>query len=134
MRNGPAQRFCSWRLRSEVNDFYRDMPDRISRSHLVICRSGASSVSELALIGRPSLLVPLPGALDDDQGANAAGLAAAGGATMIRQRELTPKKLAKMLSDAMKDPESLAIQAENAKKAGVPDAAPRLADLVHLHI
>ena len=121
-------------VESEVNDFYRDMPDRISRSHLVICRSGASSVSELALIGRPSLLVPLPGALDDDQGANAAGLAAAGGATMIRQRELTPNKLAKMLSDAMKDPESLAIQAENAKKAGVPDAAPRLADLVHLHI
>lgn len=121
-------------VEAEVDDFYRDMPHRIARSHLVICRSGASSVCELALIGRPSILVPLPGALDDDQGANASQLAASGGATMIRQAELTPKKLAKLLSNAMKDPESLAIQAENAKKAGVPDAATRLADLVHTHI
>ncbi|MEE9375499.1 MAG: undecaprenyldiphospho-muramoylpentapeptide beta-N-acetylglucosaminyltransferase, partial [Rhizobiaceae bacterium] len=74
----------------EVEEFFSDMPLRIAQSHLVICRSGASSVSELALIGRPSILVPLPGALDDDQGANAAQLENAGGAVLVRQKELSP--------------------------------------------
>lgn len=118
---------------SEVSDFFTDMPHRISQCHLVICRSGASSVSELALIGVPSILVPLPGALDDDQGANASFLAAADGAHLVRQHELTPERLGNLLSDAMEQPERLAIQAENAKKAGVSDAAVRLADLVDQH-
>lgn len=117
----------------EVNPFFDDMPHRIAGSHLVICRSGASSVSELALIGVPSILVPLPGALDDDQGANAAHLERAGGARLIRQKELTAEKLANVLAEAMNDPDGLALQAENAKKAGVNDAAARLADLVETH-
>ncbi|MEP0943709.1 MAG: undecaprenyldiphospho-muramoylpentapeptide beta-N-acetylglucosaminyltransferase [Rhizobiaceae bacterium] len=120
-------------IAAEVSDFFADMPGRISKSHMVICRAGASSVSELALIGVPSILIPLPGALDDDQGANAAQLAAAEGAQLVRQHELTPEKLANLLSDAMEQPERLAIQAENAKKAGVADAAVRLADLVETH-
>ena len=120
-------------IEAEVSEFFDDMPGRISRSHLVICRAGASSVSELALIGCPSILVPLPGALDDDQGANASHLAAAGGANLVRQKDLTPEKLANLLSDSMNHPESLAKQAENAKKAGVADAAQRLADLVEAH-
>ncbi|NKB51828.1 MAG: undecaprenyldiphospho-muramoylpentapeptide beta-N-acetylglucosaminyltransferase [Rhizobiaceae bacterium] len=119
---------------AEVSDFFTDMPGRIAQSHLVICRAGASSVSELALIGCPSILVPLPGALDDDQGANAAHLADAEGALLVRQKDLTPEKLAKLLSSAMKHPQTLAIQAENAKKAGVADAAVRLADLVQVHV
>ena len=118
---------------ADVNSFFDDMPHRISKSHLVICRSGASSVSELALIGVPSILVPLPGALDDDQGANATHLEKVGGARLIRQRELTPQKLADELSRAMNNPDALAKQAENAKKAGVEDAAARLADLVETH-
>ena len=118
---------------AEVSDFFMDMPHRISQTHLVICRSGASSVSELALIGVPSILVPLPGALDDDQGANASFLATADAAYLVRQHELTPERLGNMLSEAMEQPERLAIQAENAKKAGVSDAAVRLADLVDQH-
>ena len=118
---------------TEVSDFFTDMPARIALSHMVICRAGASSVSELALIGIPSILIPLPGALDDDQGANATHLAAAEGAHLVRQHELTPQSLANLLSDAMEQPETLAIQAENAKKAGVADAAVRLADLVQTH-
>lgn len=118
----------------EVSDFFADMPNRIAQSHIVICRAGASSVSELALIGCPSILVPLPGALDDDQGANAAQLAASGGALLIRQADLTPQKLADLVGSAMKHPQTLAIQAKNAKKAGVPDAAARLADLVQAHV
>ena len=119
---------------AEVSEFFSDMPARISQSHLVICRAGASSVSELALIGCPSILVPLPGALDDDQGANAAHLAAAEGAVLVRQKDLAPEKLANLLSHAMNHPESLAIQAENAKKSGVADAAARLADLIQIHV
>lgn len=115
---------------AEISDFFKDMPQRIARSHLVICRSGASSVCELALIGVPSILVPLPGSLDDDQGANASRLEEAGGATLVRQTDLTAQRLADLLDEAMQDPSRLAKQAENAKKAGVPDAAERLADLV----
>ena len=55
-------------VEARVEEFFSDLPNQIAHSHLVICRSGASSVSEIALIGRPSILVPLPGALDDDQG------------------------------------------------------------------
>lgn len=119
---------------AQVEEFFMDMPSRISQSHLVICRSGASSVAELALIGRPSILVPLPGALDDDQGANAAQLEKAGGGILVRQKDLSAKRLAKLLTSAMGAPEILAKQAKNAKKAGVPDAAQRLAELVANHV
>ena len=127
-------RFVGMDVAADVEPFFQDMPHKIADSHLVICRSGASSVSELALIGRPSILVPLPGSLDDDQGANAAMLEEAGGAQLVRQKDLTPEKLASMLRSAMENPKLLAKQAQNAKKAGVPDAAKRLADLVEFHV
>ena len=125
--------FVGMEVAADVDSFFTDMPDRIAKSHLVICRSGASSVSELALIGRPSILVPLPGALDDDQGANAAMLEEAGGATLVRQRDLTAEKLAELIKDAMERPEMLAKQAQCAKNTAVPDAAQRLANLVEFH-
>ena len=121
-------------MSADLSPFFKDMPQRIAQSHLVMCRSGASSVSELALIGRPSILVPLPGSLDDDQGANAAHLEAEGGALLIRQKDLSAQRLAELIRDALQKPEALAIQADNAKKAGVPDAAVRLADLVEAQI
>lgn len=115
---------------AEVAPFFVDLPARIAAAHLVVCRSGASSVGELAVIGRPSILVPLPGALDQDQAANAAVLEAAGGGWPIRQAELTPDRLAEELTKAMTDPEQLAEAAEAAKAAGRADAVVRLADLV----
>lgn len=63
----------------ELSAFFEDLPERMADCHLVICRSGASTVSELAALGRPAILVPLPGALDADQKNNAAFLAEAGG-------------------------------------------------------
>lgn len=119
---------------ADVAPFFNDLPQRIAQAHAVISRAGASSVSELALIGRPSLLVPLPDALDDDQGANAARLEAAGGATLVRQKDVTAQKLAAILSDWLANPQTLAKQAESAKKTGVPDAAQRLADLVEAQV
>ncbi|HLH50009.1 MAG TPA: undecaprenyldiphospho-muramoylpentapeptide beta-N-acetylglucosaminyltransferase [Roseiarcus sp.] len=114
----------------ELAEFFSDLPDRIASAHLVIGRAGASTVSELAVIGRPSILVPFPHALDQDQAANAATLEAAGAAEVVPQREFTPERLAASLRKALADPAPLAAAAAAAKAAGVPDAAERLADLV----
>ncbi len=114
----------------EIAEFFADLPARIAASHLVVGRAGASTVSELAVIGRPSVLVPFPHALDQDQAANAASLAAAGAAVVVPQSEFTPARLAAILRDALAAPAKLAASAKAAKAAGVPDAADRLADLV----
>ena len=114
----------------ELAEFFPDLPARIAAAHLVIGRAGASTVSELAVIGRPSILVPFPHALDQDQAANAAVLAASGAAQVVPQSEFTPERLASLLRKALADPASLIAAAQAAKAAGVADAAERLADLV----
>ena len=114
----------------EIEEFFPDLPARIADAHLVIGRAGASTVSELAVIGRPSILVPFPHALDQDQAANAAVLAASGAATVIPQAEFTPERLAQGLRAALNEPGRLIAAARAAKAARVPDAAERLADLV----
>ena len=117
-------------LKADVSPFFTDMAERLAAAHLVICRSGASTVSELAVIGRPSVLVPYPYALDHDQSANAAALAAKGGAHVIVQADLSRERIAELLQQAMENPESLALTAAAAKSTGKPDAAGLLADLV----
>jgi UDP-N-acetylglucosamine--N-acetylmuramyl-(pentapeptide) pyrophosphoryl-undecaprenol N-acetylglucosamine transferase len=114
----------------EVSPFFGDMPARIAAGHLVIARSGASTVAELAVIGRPSILVPLPQSLDGDQAANAVNLEAIGAAIVIPQPEFTPERLADEIAKRLRDPQGLTRAAEAAKSAGVPDAADRLATLV----
>jgi UDP-N-acetylglucosamine--N-acetylmuramyl-(pentapeptide) pyrophosphoryl-undecaprenol N-acetylglucosamine transferase len=114
----------------EVAEFFPDLPARIAASHLVIGRAGASTVSELSVIGRPSVLVPFPHALDQDQAANAASLAASGAAIVLPQTDFTPDRLASILRSALAAPGRLAASAEAAKKAGVADAAERLAEVV----
>jgi UDP-N-acetylglucosamine--N-acetylmuramyl-(pentapeptide) pyrophosphoryl-undecaprenol N-acetylglucosamine transferase len=115
---------------AELAAFFDDLPERIAASHLVIARSGASTVAELAAIGRPSILVPLPHALDQDQLANATVLVAAGGALLIRQDGLSAERLAQELSQLAEKPAMLAGMAAAARAAGRADAAERLADLV----
>ncbi|WP_296015029.1 undecaprenyldiphospho-muramoylpentapeptide beta-N-acetylglucosaminyltransferase [uncultured Agrobacterium sp.] len=117
-------------VRADVSPFFGDMAKRIAQADLVISRSGASTVSELSVIGRPSVLVPYPHALDHDQAANAAALSAAGGASVIKQADLSPNALSALLADAMNDPARLEKTAAAAKATGKPDAAKRLADLV----
>jgi len=117
-------------LPAEVSPFFADMPAKIADANLVICRSGASTVSELAVIGRPSVLVPYPYALDHDQAANAAALKAEGGAEVIAQSLLTPEKLADFIRTAMTDPLRLEAVAKAARETGKPQAATALADLV----
>ena len=96
---------------AEVSPFFTDMAARMAAAHLVISRSGASTVSEIAVIGRPALLVPYPHALDHDQAANAAALAAAGGAEVHPQPTLSPERLAELLGGLMGDPRRLAAMA-----------------------
>jgi UDP-N-acetylglucosamine--N-acetylmuramyl-(pentapeptide) pyrophosphoryl-undecaprenol N-acetylglucosamine transferase len=115
---------------AEVSPFFADLPGRIADAHLVLCRSGASSVSELAVIGRPSILVPLPHALDNDQKSNALELERAGGAVMAEQARLTSERLAGLLAGLLADPARLAAMADAARAEGRPDAVKRLADLV----
>lgn len=113
----------------EVSPFFTDMAQRMATAHLVISRSGASTVSEIAVIGRPALLVPYPYALDHDQAANAAALAAAGGGEVHPQSSLSPERIAALVGGLMDNPERLAAMAAGAKSAGRPDAARLLADL-----
>jgi UDP-N-acetylglucosamine--N-acetylmuramyl-(pentapeptide) pyrophosphoryl-undecaprenol N-acetylglucosamine transferase len=121
--------YARLQVEAEVAPFFADLPSRIAQAHLVIGRSGASTVSELAAIGRPSILVPFPHALDADQAANAAHLAKTGAAEVIRQTAFTPDWLAERLRLALGDPGDLTRRAQAAKSAGIPDAAERLADL-----
>lgn len=115
---------------AELAVFFSDLPARMAASHLVIARSGASTVAELAALGRPSILVPLPHALDNDQLANATALAAAGGALLIQQAEFTAERLANELTHLVNDPSQLYEMAIAARHTGKTDAAERLADLV----
>lgn len=117
-------------VQSEVSSFFKDLPKRMAESHVVISRAGASTVAELAAIGRPSILIPLPGALDQDQAANAAILASANAATVIIQKDFTALRLAREISQMLSEPEHLVQQAEAAKSVGILNAADKLADAV----
>ncbi|MFB9269088.1 undecaprenyldiphospho-muramoylpentapeptide beta-N-acetylglucosaminyltransferase [Bradyrhizobium erythrophlei] len=118
------------KINVELAPFFSDLPARLASSHLVISRAGAGTVAELAALGRPSILVPLPGAIDQDQFANAGVLAQAGGALRIAQGDFTPDRLASEISALAAEPAKLTAMAQAARGAGRLDAAERLADLV----
>ena len=115
---------------AEVASFFADLPARMAACHLVVSRSGASTVAELAAIGRPAVLVPLPHALDQDQFANAGVLEQAGGAVRIVQDAFTPRRLADEIAALAAAPQRLGSMANAARSVGRLDAADRLADLV----
>ena len=117
-------------VKAEIAPFFRDMAGRLASAHLVIGRAGASTVGELAVAGRPSILVPLKVALDDDQGQNARLLAKAGAAEVAREEDLTKAALAAALEALLTNPARLSRLAAAARGAATPDAAERLADLV----
>ena len=116
-------------IAAHLAPFFRDLPERIAQTHLVIARAGASTVAELMAIGRPCLLVPLPHALDNDQLENATRLQEGGGGWCIRQSELSPERLAKELERLFSSPEVLAKAAEKAKAMAETRAVAKLGDL-----
>ena len=128
-REGVAEAYRGHAIAAEIESFFRDMPARLDRAHLVVSRAGASTIAELAAIGRPAVLIPYPHAMDDHQSANARAFASAGGGWVVPQRELTAESLARRLEELLGDGESLARAARRAREFGRRDAVERLAAL-----
>jgi len=114
---------------AEVKPFFDDMPERLRRAQLVICRAGASTIAELAAAGRPALLVPYPHAMDDHQSANAGAFAVAMAGWSVAQSELTPSALAERLTALLAAPAALGAAAAAARRFARDDAAEHLAGL-----
>ena len=114
----------------ELASFFGDMPQRFCDAQLIISRSGASTIAELGVIGRPAIMVPLPHALDNDQLHNAEFFAEKGGGWVMPQASLDPQEFAAFLTRLRYQDDELAGAARAALAQGMPDAAERLADLV----
>lgn len=116
-------------ITAEIDTFFSDMADRLERAHFVIARSGAGTVSEIAAVGRPSLLIPLKIAMDDHQTANAAALTDVGAADLVVEDNLYPQLVGELLAARLGDPGELRQRAAAARAAGSITAARDLADL-----
>jgi UDP-N-acetylglucosamine--N-acetylmuramyl-(pentapeptide) pyrophosphoryl-undecaprenol N-acetylglucosamine transferase len=119
---------------AELEKFFPAVDALLADAHLLVTRAGASTIAELSVAGRPAILVPLPGAIDDHQSANAAALADIGGAWVMPQPQLTPAALAARLAELFASPAALAHAAAQAATLARPDAASCLADLVERQI
>lgn len=117
-------------LNADLQPFFADMPKRIAAAHLVLCRSGASTIAELGVIGRPAVLVPLPHSIDNDQLRNAESFTRAGAGWLRPQAEFKPEEFAAFLTRLRYQEQELRVAAGAALAQGKPDAAERLADLV----
>ena len=123
-------KYAELEIAATLATYLPDLPEELGWAHLVIARAGASTISELTAAGRPAILVPLPGATDDHQTANAREITAAGGARTIAQSAFTPGELAKQMQKLGLDPSALENAAGRARACGKPNAARDLADLV----
>lgn len=127
-----AARYAQAGIQATTAPFFDNVPALLAAAHLVIGRAGGSSVAELTVAGRPAIMVPLPVAASDEQGANAAEMVKAGAGWMIRQPDFTAETLTRHLADLLGAPESLARAAAAARSLARPDAVNRLADLVEM--
>jgi UDP-N-acetylglucosamine--N-acetylmuramyl-(pentapeptide) pyrophosphoryl-undecaprenol N-acetylglucosamine transferase len=128
-KDAVAAQYRELGMAAAVEGFFTDMPARLQRAHLVICRAGASTIAELAAVGRPAILVPYPHAMDDHQTANAAAFAQSGGGWAIPQTEFSPSVLAERITVLAADPAALAAAAAAARRFARDDAAESLAAL-----
>ena len=124
-----ADAYAGAGMRAEVEPFFDDMARRMADAQLVICRAGASTVADLACVGRPAILIPFAAAAGDHQTANARGLVEAGAAILIPERVLDTAALAEQVALILGNPDGAARMARAAHSTAVPDAAARLADL-----
>jgi UDP-N-acetylglucosamine--N-acetylmuramyl-(pentapeptide) pyrophosphoryl-undecaprenol N-acetylglucosamine transferase len=128
--DGVRERYAQLGIPADLNTYMADLPERLSWSHLVIARAGASTIAELTAAGRPAILIPLPSAMDDHQTVNVREMVDAGGARAIAESEFTPVELAKQMQKLGLDAVGLANAAKRAWGCGRPDATRHLADLV----
>lgn len=129
---GVRATYARLNIAADLATYMEDIPERLKWAHLVIARSGASTLAEITAAGRPAILVPLPTAVDDHQTANCQDIVAAGGARMIRQSAFTPVEVAKQIQKIALEPGALVNAAARARGLGVPDAAARLADEIEM--
>jgi UDP-N-acetylglucosamine--N-acetylmuramyl-(pentapeptide) pyrophosphoryl-undecaprenol N-acetylglucosamine transferase len=122
--------FAEAGVECEIAPFFRNMSGRLGAAHLVVGRAGASTISELAVAGRPAILIPLKIAMDDHQTANARLLTEAGAAVVLQEDGLTAETFARTLEQMVADPAELERRAAAARSVAMPDAAERLADIV----
>lgn len=125
-----AEAYRQMRANVDLQPFFADLPERMASSHLVIARAGASTIAELTVLGRPAILIPLPGALDADQKNNARLIDDAKAGWIMEQATISPPSLATRLASLFGDPATLRAAAAAAKSLGQPFAVERLADLV----
>ncbi len=117
-------------IRAEVEPFFADIPRRLSEAQLVISRSGASSVADISIIGRPSILIPFAAAANDHQTANARGLVDAEAAILIPESRLDATTLAGHVAAILENPKAATHMAHAALAHGTPDATDRLVEMV----
>lgn len=125
-----SQAYATAGISAEVEPFFADIPRRLSEAQLVISRAGASSVADIAVIGRPSILIPYAVATGDHQTANARGLVDAAAAIVIPENLLDAASLSAHVATLLSDPLAAATMARNALTQGRPDATERLCALV----
>ena len=118
--------YAKAKVQASVEAFIDDMPAAYAAADLVVCRSGASTVAELAAAGCAALLVPFPAAVDDHQTRNGEFLVAAGGAVMAQERDLDAQKLSALLGDLLGNRERLLRMAEASRSRAVPDAVEKI--------
>lgn len=117
-------------IRAEVAPFFQDIPRRFSEAQLIISRSGASSVADIAIVGRPSILIPFAAATADHQTANARGLVDAQAAILIPESALDASSLAGQIATILTQPKAAEMMARGAQSYARPDACARLVEMV----
>ena len=122
-------RYRALRITASIKPFFTNMPDLLAKSDLVISRSGASSIAELAATGRASLMLPLPSAMDGHQKANALQMEQAGGGYCLDEATISPAFLATRIMQLFEAPAELGKMAANATSLASPQAASDIADL-----
>ncbi len=125
-----AQFYAENGIDADVQPFFRDVPRRMSEAQLVISRAGASSVADISVIGRPSVLIPYPHATGDHQSANARGLVEAGGAIVMPEARVTVDAMGEEIARVLSDPDGAARMARAALSVGKPEATQELVALV----
>ncbi len=119
-------------VKADVQPFFHDLPRRMTEAQLVISRAGASSVADLSVIGRPSILIPFAAATADHQTANARGLVDAGGAIMIPESRATPETVSDQILSVLDNPKAAMQMASAAARFGKPEATEALAQMVEM--
>ncbi len=117
-------------INADIRTFFDDMPTRLAEAQLVIARSGASTIADLTVIGRPAVLIPYAAAAQDHQSANARGLVEAGAAIMVPEAKANPETLTEQILAVLEMPDGALQMSRAALSVGKPDAAETLADMV----